>query len=173
MRTAGETSIGPLLSDGTPISDLIDLDRGRMSLRLFSDPEVYQAELRWLFARTWNVVGHDSEVPTAGDFVVRRIAEDSVIMTRGRDGEISVLLNVCSHRGMAVCRSEAGNSSSFKCPYHGWVYGSAGNLVGAPFERDMYGDGLPKADLGLRRARVQTHAGIVFANWDSQAPPLE
>jgi hypothetical protein len=46
-------------------------------------------------------------------------------------------------------------------------------MMGAPFERDMYGDTLPKQELGLRRARVQTYAGIVFANWDSQAPPLE
>ena len=55
-------------------------------------------------------------------------------------GEIHVFLNVCSHRGMQVCRSECGNSSSFKCSYHGWVFGNDGNLLGAPFEKEMYGE---------------------------------
>ncbi|MCU1360037.1 MAG: aromatic ring-hydroxylating dioxygenase subunit alpha [Ilumatobacteraceae bacterium] len=164
---------GPILSDGTPIADLIDVENKVASLRLFSDPEVYRAEQQWLFGRSWNIVAHDTEIPNVGDFVMRHIAEDSIIVTRGREGEISVMLNVCTHRGMQVCRSEAGNANNFKCPYHGWVFGTEGNLLGAPFEREMYGSDLDKANLGLRQARVSVYAGIVFANWDQSAPPLE
>jgi nitrite reductase/ring-hydroxylating ferredoxin subunit len=164
---------GPILSDGTLISDLIDVEHKVASLRLFSDPEVYRAEQKWLFGRSWNIVAHESEIPNAGDYVMRHIAEDSVIVTRSRDGHISVMLNVCTHRGMQVCRAEAGNSSNFKCPYHGWVFGTEGNLIGAPFEREMYGTELDKPNLGLRQARVSLYAGIVFANWDPTAPPLE
>jgi phenylpropionate dioxygenase-like ring-hydroxylating dioxygenase large terminal subunit len=166
-------SAGPILSDGTPIADLIDVDNKVASLRLFSDPEVYRAEQQWLFGRAWNIVAHDSEIPNIGDFVMRHIAEDSIIVTRGREGDISVMLNVCTHRGMQVCRSEAGNATNFKCPYHGWVFGTEGNLLGAPFEREMYGSDLDKANLGLRQARVSVYAGIVFANWDHTAPPLD
>jgi phenylpropionate dioxygenase-like ring-hydroxylating dioxygenase large terminal subunit len=155
------------------VVSLIDVERREASLRLFSDVEVYRAEQQWLFGRCWNVVAHESEVPGAGDFVARRIGDDPVIVTRDRDGELNVLLNVCTHRGMQVCRSEAGSVSNFKCPYHGWVFGTEGNLLGAPFEREMYGRDLDKGSLGLRRARVETYAGIVFANWDRAAPPLD
>ncbi|MCU1361911.1 MAG: aromatic ring-hydroxylating dioxygenase subunit alpha, partial [Ilumatobacteraceae bacterium] len=54
----------------------------------------------------------------------------------------------------------------------GWVFGTEGNLLGAPFEREMYGADLDKPNLGLRQARVGVYAGIVFANWDQAAPPL-
>jgi nitrite reductase/ring-hydroxylating ferredoxin subunit len=165
--------VGPVLSDGTPIASLIDVDKRQASLRLFSDPEVYRAEQQWLFGRTWNIVGHETEVPNVGDFVSRRIADDPVIVTRDREGGVNVMLNVCTHRGMQVCRSEAGTAQNFKCPYHGWVFGTEGNLLGAPFEREMYGADLDKPNLGLRQARVSLYAGIIFANWDPTAPPLE
>lgn len=168
-----EGFVGPVLSDGTPVASLIDVERREASLRLFADPEVYRAEQQWLFGRCWNIVAHESEVPEPGDFVARRIGDDPVVVTRGREGEINVLLNVCTHRGMQVCRSEAGSAENFRCPYHGWVFGVEGNLLGAPFEREMYGTDLDKLGLGLRRARVELYAGIVFANWDESAPALD
>ncbi|MCU1361253.1 MAG: aromatic ring-hydroxylating dioxygenase subunit alpha, partial [Ilumatobacteraceae bacterium] len=167
------TTIGPVLADGTPLASLIDLERREVSLRLFSDPEVYEIEQRELFGRAWNIVAHETEIPDVGDYVLRHIAEDPVIVTRDRDGQINVMLNVCTHRGMQVCRSEAGNAQNFKCPYHGWVFGTEGNLLGAPFEREMYGADLDKPNLGLRKAQVDTYGGLVYANWDASAPPLD
>jgi nitrite reductase/ring-hydroxylating ferredoxin subunit len=165
--------IGPVLSDGTPLADLIDVERREASLRLLHDPEVYELELEYLFARSWLILGHETEIPNVGDYVVRKMAEDPVIMVRDRDGEIRVLLNVCTHRGMQVCRAEVGNATKFRCPYHGWVFGEDGSFLAAPFEKEMYGDVLDKPALGLQRARVATYAGIVFANWDDTAPPLD
>lgn len=164
---------GATLADGTRVASLIDVERREISMRLFSDPEVYRAEQRWLFGRCWNVVGHESEIPDAGDYVVRRIAGDSVIVSRDRDGEVHVLLNMCRHRGMQVCRADLGSATTFVCPYHGWRYSPDGKLVGVPYQHDLYGAALDKPSLGLRRARVATYAGIVFANWDPSAPPLE
>ncbi|MDT5338409.1 MAG: hypothetical protein QOD90_3914, partial [Mycobacterium sp.] len=36
---------GPVLSDGTPLSELIDKDFREVSLRVLTDPELYQLEL--------------------------------------------------------------------------------------------------------------------------------
>jgi phenylpropionate dioxygenase-like ring-hydroxylating dioxygenase large terminal subunit len=174
MRQAGRPErAGPTLSDGTPVASLIDVERREISLRLFSDPDVYRAEQQWLFGRCWNIVGHDSEIPHAGDYMVRRIANDAVIVSRDRDGDVNVVLNMCRHRGMEVCRSEFGSTTSFVCPYHGWRYGLDGSLIGVPYQKELYGAGLDKRALGLRRARVAMYAGIIFANWDPSAPSLE
>src|ERR1700674_1165890 len=89
--------LGQILSDGTPVTDLVDLDRREVSLRLFSDPEVYKLEQRYLFARSWILLGHETEIQNAGDYVTRYIAGDSVIVSRTRDGAIAVMLNVCPH----------------------------------------------------------------------------
>jgi len=68
------------------------------------------------------------------------MGEDRVIVTRNAEGEIAVLLNVCSHRGFEVCRADHGNTHSFKCPYHGWAFDTSGNLLGAPLDKEMYGN---------------------------------
>ena len=37
---------------------------------------------------------------------------------------------VCQHRAMQICEGE-GNNSTFKCPYHHWIYAEDGRLLGA------------------------------------------
>jgi nitrite reductase/ring-hydroxylating ferredoxin subunit len=162
-----------VLSDGTPITALIDRERREVAQRVFADPEIYRLEQERIWARAWIVVGHESEIPKAGDYVTRRIADDPVILVRQRDGSIECLLNVCPHRGATVCRAEAGNNSVFRCLYHGWIFNADGTFRGAPFGDLMYPNGMDTARMGMRRARVETFAGIIFANWDERAPSLD
>jgi len=164
--------VGPILSDGTPVRDLIDLDKHEVSTRVLNDPEIYRLELKKIFAQSWIQVAHESEIPNAGDFVTRTIGEDPVIVTRTADGEIAILLNVCAHRAMEVCRADAGNATSFKCAYHGWAYDGTGRLLGAPFEREMYGD-WDKSKFGLPQARVATRLGVIFGSFGASTPPLD
>jgi len=167
-----ETRGGPALADGVRLRDLIDFNKREVALRVLSDPEIYRLELKRIFARSWIALGHVAEIPNAGDYVRRAIGQDQVIVTRGRDGEVSVLLNACSHRGMEICWADQGNQASFKCPYHGWVFDHAGNLLGAPFEKEMYGV-WDKSQFGLRKARVGIFYGRIFANFDQNAVPLD
>lgn len=174
MLLEHELGTGPVLSDGTPLADLIDVEHREVSMRLLSDPEVYDLELERLFARVWTAVAHESEIPRPGDYVTRYIGEDPVIVARTEPGGISVLLNVCSHRGMKLCRADAGCAAQFRCPYHGWTFNPDGRFLGAPVAREqMHGDVRAKGELGLRSARVETFAGMVFATWDPAAPSLD
>jgi hypothetical protein len=84
-----------------------------------------------------------------------------------------VLLNVCSHRGVAVCRTDCGNASTFRCPYHGWSYDNTGRLLGVTVEREAFGGRINKAELGLKEARVATYHGLIFATWNADGPSLE
>lgn len=168
-----QLSMRATLSDGTPIASLIDRERREVSPRVFSDPEIYRLELERLFARTWNIVAHESEIPNVGDFVTRTIGDDPVIVVRRRDGGVDCLLNVCSHRGTIVCREEAGNASVFRCMYHGWIFNLDGSIRGMPWEEEMYPAGTDFDRLALTKARTSVYAGIIFANWDTSAPSLE
>jgi phenylpropionate dioxygenase-like ring-hydroxylating dioxygenase large terminal subunit len=164
---------GPVLADGTSLSTLVDQEYREVSLRLLSDPEVYQLELKHLFARAWTVLAHEDEIPHSGDFVLRYIGEDEVIVSRGPGQGITVSLNVCAHRAAKVCRFEAGNAKQFQCPYHGWTYHTDGSFLGAPIAREnMHGELRPKSELGLRRARAEIYAGMIFATFDESAPTL-
>ncbi|MCB9960502.1 MAG: Rieske 2Fe-2S domain-containing protein [Hyphomonas sp.] len=152
----------------------VDLENGTIEREIFSDEAIYQAELERIFARAWNFMCHESQIPKTGDFFQTYIGEESVIVTRDKNGELQVLLNSCRHRGNAVCRAESGNTRSFLCTYHGWTYDLEGKLIGVPGYKEYYKGCLDKAKWGLvKAAKVKSYKGFVFATMDADAPELE
>ena len=149
--------------------------RGLVPAYVYSDPDVFDLERERIFARTWVFVAHESEIPAPGDFVVRRIVDDSFIVVRDDTGTVRVHFNMCIHRGMQVCRAEQGSASHFRCPYHGWSYRNDGSLAGLPFHEDAYGGdaGFPRAGNGLLGpAQIDSINGLIFVNLDPTAPGL-
>jgi nitrite reductase/ring-hydroxylating ferredoxin subunit len=168
------TTVGPILSDGTPLRDLVNLETREVSMRVLADPEIYRLELERIFARTWQLIGHETEIPNPGDFVTRRMGNDKVIVGRDAKGEVHVSLNVCPHRGVRVCMQDSGNTRVHRCIYHGWAFRPDGSFIGAPVEAEqMHGGIFTKTDLNLRKARVTLYGGLIFANWDLDGPSLD
>jgi phthalate 3,4-dioxygenase subunit alpha len=149
---------------------------GRFPAGIYSDPDLHAAERERVFSRTWQFLAHESEISQPGDFVMRRMLNDSFILTRDEGGAVRVLLNQCRHRGMQVCRAEAGRATLFRCPYHAWTYRNTGELVGVPFHVESYGGerglDLPRTGL-VSPPRVETYNGLIFANLDAAAASLE
>lgn len=157
------------------ILDQLDqgLPRGEIPAALFGNEEIYRRELRKIFARCWVFLGHESEIAARGDYVIRKIGEDNFILVHDDHGQIRVLFDACRHRGVSVCRADSGNTSHFRCPYHGWTYDNSGALVGAPLWRSALA-GISKAERGLiPAARVDSYHGLLFASLDPSAPSLE
>jgi phenylpropionate dioxygenase-like ring-hydroxylating dioxygenase large terminal subunit len=145
------------------IAELIERDRVHGSL--YTDPEIFERELEQIWYRTWVYVGHVSEIQEPNDYVLKSIGPQPVIMTRDREGEVHLLLNRCSHRANMVCDAPKGNSSAFRCPYHGWTFSNTGKLLGYPFNSGYGGTEL-KAQLGLGRVpRVESIHGFVFGSF--------
>ena len=152
-----------------------DVRRGMIPAHIYNDSELYALEKERLFARSWLFIAHESEVPQPGDYVVRRVLDDSFIISRGSSGQVRAMFNMCLHRGMQICRAEMGNASHFRCPYHGWSYRSDGRLVGLPFHQDAYGgeDGFSRKGQTLLPApSLDTYNGLIFISLDPEAPPL-
>ncbi len=157
-----------------PATDWSDrVQRERVHGSLYTDPDVYALELEAIWYRTWVFIGHESEIPEAGDYVRKSVGPQDVIMARGKDGEIRMLLNRCTHRGNLVCEDAAGNASSFRCAYHGWTFRNTGELIGYPF-RGGYTDVVKDVDLGLGRLpRVASYKGFVFGSFAAEGPSLK
>jgi len=143
----------------------------RIHASLYTDPRIFADELERIFHRGWVFVGHDSEIPDAGAFVTRTIGTEPVLLVRGKDGGVWVLVNRCMHRGTQLCMAERGQARTFACPYHGWTYDIDGTLLGAPYPGGY--DALDKSRHGLARApRVASYRGFVFASLAPDGPTL-
>lgn len=146
---------------------------------IYSDPSLFTREMEVLYeGPTWNFVGLECEIEAPGAFKRSWVGTRSVIMVRGEEGGVNVLENRCAHRGSMLCWESKGVAKDFTCPYHHWNYDLQGNLLGLPFFRGAMGKGgmprdFSKADHGLRKLRVETLGGIVWASFSDEAPPLE
>jgi phenylpropionate dioxygenase-like ring-hydroxylating dioxygenase large terminal subunit len=116
-------------------------DFRRLSRVSVFSPEVYDEELRHVFADSWLFIGHASEIPQSGDYVTRRMGDDEVIMCRTKRGDTRVLLNSRAHRGTQLCRTDSGSTTLFRCVYHSWVHDTDGNLRGIRNRRLFPPDG--------------------------------
>ena len=97
------------------------LDRGEIPVALFGNDDLHHRELRNIFGRCWVFMAHESEIPAKGDYVLRKIGEDKFVVVRDENDDINVLFDACRHRGVQICRADSGNTSHFRCPYHGWT----------------------------------------------------
>lgn len=138
----------------------------------YTDPAVAAAEQQRIFEKSWQLVGHESDLPTAGSRFAAPVAGREVLLVRREDGGISGHLNVCRHRGAQLLTEAQSKQAepAIRCPYHGWTYNLDGSLVGAPEGRQI--PCLNKAELGLFPVRVESFLGFLFANLDQDAVPL-
>ena len=101
-----------------------------------------------------------------------------MVVSRAEDGSVNVFENRCAHRGAEFCRNSQGNAKEFVCPYHQWSYDLKGNLQGIPFKRGVNREGgMPKdfknEEHGLRKLRVATRNGVIFASYSDEVEALE
>lgn len=149
------------------------LDQGLLPVELMCDDKLFRAEMDRIFTNTWIFVAHETEIPNNGDFVLRRMGLDQVIVARDNSGQVNVMLNHCRHRGSELCHEDQGNASHFKCPYHGWVYKNNGDWASAPHLMDAYGERLDPEKWGLLKApKVESFHGFIFASLSEEVESL-
>src|SRR5687767_11007644 len=155
------------------LASYVDTEKGLVSRKIFSDPDIYQMEMEQIFARAWIFMCHESQIPNPGDFFLNFMGGDRVIVVRDNDMSVNVLVNSCRHRGNAVCRADEDHATSFMCTYHGWTYDLKGSLVGVPGFKEVYHEELDRENWGLIKApNVESYGGLIFASMDPAAPTL-
>jgi hypothetical protein len=137
------------------IADLVLDDR--LSSRVFTDPEIFGAELELIWRRLWVYVGHESEIPQPGDSAGRAIGLDPVVLERTE----ADALRVRTARGDLVPRIDS---------YRGFVFASLApegitlqeHLGAAAPLIDRFCDLSPTGRVTLTRSVLKTRYD---ANW--------
>jgi phenylpropionate dioxygenase-like ring-hydroxylating dioxygenase large terminal subunit len=133
-------------------------------------PEFYEREREAIFKKAWLNVGRVEQLPRTGSYFTKelQVAKTSVIIVRGRDGEIRAFHNICRHRGNKLVWTDmpreetAGLCRQFTCKYHGWRYDLEGNLTFVQQESEFFD--LDKSENGLVPVHCAVWSGFIFIN---------
>ncbi|MEM1116528.1 MAG: SRPBCC family protein [Bacteroidota bacterium] len=133
----------------------------------YTDARMGPIEQEAVFRPSWQVVGHVSQVPEAGDYLCATVAGEPVIAVRNAAGDLRAFYNVCRHRGGPLALDEQGSCRMLQCKYHGWTYTLDGTLRGVPrFDRTELFD---PGDFALVAVAVEVWQGLVWVCVDPEA----
>jgi nitrite reductase/ring-hydroxylating ferredoxin subunit len=135
---------------------------------LFSSDDVFAAERERIFALPWVAADHASRIVESERFFRFDMPGRSILVTRGQDGGLHALRNLCLHAGYAICDAEEGSGERLICPYHGWEYTLEGRLV-----EPNLSSRIDPARLQLPRYPVCVRGGLIFVDLSGKSPEPE
>ena len=149
---------------------ILDVDKAcTLPAECYKADEFLDFERHALFDHEWLCVGRVDQIAKPGDYFTATVNGERLIVARAKDGVVRAFSAICQHRGMQIV-DDSGSCGTFTCPYHQWVYGLDGRLLGAPaMERTA---GFAKSDWGLPNLQVEVWLGFLFVNFDATAKPL-
>jgi len=140
--------------------------------RYYTSPDVFAREAERIFSGAWIAAGRADALPRPGDYALREVAGESLILVRGRDERLRAFFNVCRHRETRLCEAAGGRfASGIQCPYHAWTYGLDGALLAAPHMADVAW--FDKSQHPLREASIGEWEGFVFVDLGQRPEPLD
>ncbi len=154
------------------------VEEKRVHKRVYIDPEVFELEMDRIWGQAWIFIGHESQIPNAGDYFTTNINHKvPVVMVRDKNAAVHVLHNRCGHKGAKIVESRTGNArGAFRCAYHGWTYQHDGQVIKIPNETGYDNTGFDLKDSCNNMQKVAQSAsyrGFVFATLSDDAPDLE
>lgn len=133
----------------------------------YTSVERFEYEAQTVLAAGWHCLGRVDEVAKPGDYIATQILNETLILTRDREGALRVLSNLCRHRAMPLVQGQ-GNTTRFLCPYHAWSYRLDGSLLRAPH---MENAGFDPGECRLPEFPVWEWNGFVYTSLAEDAAP--
>jgi Rieske 2Fe-2S family protein len=135
---------------------------------LYNDPDAFVFDLEAIFARSWNMVGFEVELPRPGAWMAAPVGPWSVIITRDRRGDLNAFHNTCRHRGARLCQPGKGAAPRLVCPYHRWTYELSGELAHAARMPPSF----DRARHGLFPVHLESVGGVLYVCLADDPPPI-
>lgn len=157
-----------MMQSEVKIQDRNDWDRRGLPGWTYHNPALLDLEMAEIFLTHWQIVGHVSNVPKAGDYIAFDLGPERAFVVRGEDGQLRAFHNLCRHRGSRVVTGSHGHcKNAMVCPFHGWVYNLDGTLRGAAQPKSY--PSLDKHEFGLRSVEMEIWMGFIFIRFQRGA----
>lgn len=150
---------------------LLEKDRKGYTLprELYVSEAAFAFDTQVMLPSVWLYACTAAHVKNPGDYFLFEMANNSVIILRGRDMQLRAFWNSCRHRGARICHEQTGHAARLMCPYHQWTYGLDGKLLAA---RSMAED-FDKGEHGLNPVALENVGGLIFICMADNPPPID
>lgn len=147
-----------------------DWDRSGLPAWTYHSKALFELEREKLFLTHWQLVGHECDIPAAGDWLTFDLLGERAVVMRGNDGVVRAFHNLCRHRGARVVDGDKGHCrGAIVCPFHGWVYNLDGSLRGAA-RPSSFGE-MKREDFGLKPIEMEMFHGFIFLRFSPGPQP--
>ena len=109
-------------------------------------------------------------LPETAGYLVRDIADESIVVIRDTEGELRAFYNVCQHRAHRLLEGEGTLGKLITCPYHAWTYDTTGQLKVARGTQQI--EDFDISSICLKTVRLDLLCGFMFVNLDDNTVPL-
>jgi phenylpropionate dioxygenase-like ring-hydroxylating dioxygenase large terminal subunit len=148
-----------------------DLDGFSLPGWIYRDAEFLEAERERVFATSWQILCHSSDIPNPGDYHTLDFLGEPLVAVRGERGAIRAFFNVCRHRAARLLDGSSGHCAGrIVCPYHAWSYDLNGRLTAITHRRE-FGD-FTAGDHGLEPLETEIYQGFVFVRLQPGLPAV-
>src|SRR5690625_7080415 len=97
-----------VLNDAMQIDESAGIYRCRRDI--FTDPDLFELEMKYLFEGGWVYLAHESQIADANDYFTTHIGRQPIVITRDKNKELHAFIRSEEHtselqsRGHLVCR---------------------------------------------------------------------
>ena len=90
---------------------------------IFTDPEIFELEMKHIFEGNWIYLAHESQIPNNNDYFTTYMGRQPIFITR-EQGRRARLPHQRLHpsRRDAVPPQERATRRRYTCPFHGWTF---------------------------------------------------
>lgn len=161
------------------LSGLVDdrPDEGifRVNRAMFRDPALFAREMKHVFEGGWVFVGLATQAENPNDYFTGFIGRVPIIVSRDAQGNLHCFVNACPHKGVRLVQKLCGNAARHVCPYHNWMFDSAGTNRNIKWKKSgRYAAGFDADDHDLAAvARFGEYRGFLFASLSPAVPTLD
>ena len=146
----------------------------RVDRSVYTDQEVFNAEMAQIFEGGWIYLCHESQIPDEGSYYATDIGLSPVVVIRQKDGALKTFINACSHRAAILTPRKQGKARVLTCRFHGWAYSCEGRCIRIKQEKEAFGDEeFNRSSYDLKVVpRTESYRGFVFGSLEENVPPL-
>ncbi len=106
----------------------------------------------------WHPIARTVDV-LAGQVVPVTLLGEDLVLWRAPEGTLSLLDDLCAHRGVRLSLGAVTETGCVRCPYHSWEYATDGRCTRIP----QLADGRVPARAAVATHRVEEHSGLIWA----------